>query len=1144
MAHMVGASTKTVQSTLYAIRLKTLLGLHLVMLLSLQLHGQIQISEIVSSSSQSLLDENGDTPDWIELANVGLSPVNLNGFSLSDDINQTQKWVMSHYEMQPGEHLVLFASGKDRQLNLPSEPPPFEASDWPSLTTWLRAQDAQTEPGDESRQVKAWRNNLPDTWILKAASESSRPFLSPGTLNGHAVVHFDQAEQALRVADIPSHQFASNDAMTLLIVQRYTAPRHNGASIRFTTNQGDGFNLLALWSNGAMYFDFGNIGLRGRLATAPPKAFIDAWNLIALTRHPDGNSTIHVNGSLVATGELKAPFATKGSGELVIGDFDFQGDIAEIIGFKNALPSNQRIQIEAYLARKYGLAYKGAFFHTHFKINSEGESVYLYSPQGTLIDQSPNVPIPTDVSLGREHNHTEAWLYFPTPTPEQLNTNTGFKPPPSPPEFSHLPGFYHESIPLDIIHENPLVTIRYTTDGAEPDETSPAWKGNLTIPEGEQIPSRWALIPTNPSKHTEIENQFTMPEDKRDLFGWLPPRDRLFKAVTVRARAFSTNALPSTTRTRTYFITSEGADRYTLPVVTLSVDPFEWFDEEEGLYVPGKRYEPESWQHRFWGTGNYFLNGRFSERKAYLEFFESGERTFSGNIGLKIHGGGSRAQPQKSLRLIARNAIGPGTFTFFPGKKDREFSQLTLRNAGQDSVLHATMLRDVLIQALAPEGSITQSTHPVIVFLNGEYWGIHHLQEHFNDDDLKERFALDDIQMDLLEVNSVPKKGTSNAYETLMEKTRKSIEEDPNSMNEVLNLIDQDNFIDHYITQIYFDNVDWPGNNVAFFKAEAKIANIAPQGVEDGKWRWLTYGVEAATGMNDDITHNSIRRIIDVNFADGSAAPWSTELFRALITNETFKHALINRFAGLLNTSFSTGHVMSKLAEKQNELAPEIEEHIGRWRRPWSIDAWNENLDVIRIFAKERPRIQRQHWMEAFNLSGTYESQLTITPSSGGEVRIHRTRIGSFSQRMEPGQTTWTGTYFNNIPITYEAIPSKGFRFIGWNGDVRSETNPITIQPNSNIQISAHFASDLTVPNPMITIKNESPVLSFQIGIEETDIDYEWEISSDLKQWRPLETTVTSKDPVDEKSMIISSTFSNREIMDQPLFFRISRRFP
>ena len=152
------------------------------------------------------------------------------------------------------------------------------------------------------------------------------PSLVQNSLNGHAIIRFDQPGQELRTAEMPSKNIAAPDAMTLLIVQLYAAPRHNSASIRFTTQSGNDFNLLALWGNGAMYFDFGSIGHGRRLAAAPPKAFIGSWRLVAVTRTPDGMSTIHVNGALLARGTHKAFFAPNEVGNLVLGAFDFHGD--------------------------------------------------------------------------------------------------------------------------------------------------------------------------------------------------------------------------------------------------------------------------------------------------------------------------------------------------------------------------------------------------------------------------------------------------------------------------------------------------------------------------------------------------------------------------------------------------------------------------------------------------------------------------------------------------------------------------------------------------------------------------------------------------------------------------------------------------
>ena len=53
------------------------------LLLSINTYGQtIQLNEIVSSNASVIYDEDGDTPDWIELHNPSNQAVNLDGFGL------------------------------------------------------------------------------------------------------------------------------------------------------------------------------------------------------------------------------------------------------------------------------------------------------------------------------------------------------------------------------------------------------------------------------------------------------------------------------------------------------------------------------------------------------------------------------------------------------------------------------------------------------------------------------------------------------------------------------------------------------------------------------------------------------------------------------------------------------------------------------------------------------------------------------------------------------------------------------------------------------------------------------------------------------------------------------------------------------
>lgn len=75
----------------------------------------ILINEVMSSNAQFISDEDGSFEDWIELYNAGNQAVNLEGFGLSDDYELPHKWVLPAYDMQPGEYLLIWASGKDRK---------------------------------------------------------------------------------------------------------------------------------------------------------------------------------------------------------------------------------------------------------------------------------------------------------------------------------------------------------------------------------------------------------------------------------------------------------------------------------------------------------------------------------------------------------------------------------------------------------------------------------------------------------------------------------------------------------------------------------------------------------------------------------------------------------------------------------------------------------------------------------------------------------------------------------------------------------------------------------------------------------------------------------------------------------------------
>jgi len=72
------------------------------------------LSEVVADNFRSLVDEDRDYPDWIELANLGDSAVDLRGWALTDDPAQPFKWRFGTASIGARGYLVVYASQKNK----------------------------------------------------------------------------------------------------------------------------------------------------------------------------------------------------------------------------------------------------------------------------------------------------------------------------------------------------------------------------------------------------------------------------------------------------------------------------------------------------------------------------------------------------------------------------------------------------------------------------------------------------------------------------------------------------------------------------------------------------------------------------------------------------------------------------------------------------------------------------------------------------------------------------------------------------------------------------------------------------------------------------------------------------------------------
>ena len=73
------------------------------------------INELMASNDTAIADEYGDYDDWIEVANVGDSTINLTGLGLIDHMDGSGAFIFPATTLDPGEYILVWADEEPEQ---------------------------------------------------------------------------------------------------------------------------------------------------------------------------------------------------------------------------------------------------------------------------------------------------------------------------------------------------------------------------------------------------------------------------------------------------------------------------------------------------------------------------------------------------------------------------------------------------------------------------------------------------------------------------------------------------------------------------------------------------------------------------------------------------------------------------------------------------------------------------------------------------------------------------------------------------------------------------------------------------------------------------------------------------------------------
>ncbi|NBB23491.1 spore coat protein CotH, partial [Runella sp. CRIBMP] len=606
----------------------------------------------------------------------------------------------------------------------------------------------------------------------------------------------------------------------------------------------------------------------------------------------------------------------------------------------------------------------------------------------------------------------------------------------SPPVFSHVGGFYSSSFGLTISHPDVGVSIYYTTDGSVPSAgsltpqsytyrnnypgsnqtkqyQSYSYTGPLTVDDASSLPNK---ISTIASTHSQSLSYL--------------PTSPLYKGKVVRAVAVKAGALTSEITSSSFFFSSSGVNKFTLPVVSVMSQEDGLFSYNNGIYVPGIDFD--NWRNANptqtpgpASPANYHRSGESAERPAHFEIIETDTVVYKQDVGLRINGSSSASYRVKSLRLYGTDQYKTIEHPLFPQLPYDEYKTFILRNSGQDYT--STLFRDALAhESVAHLNIDIQAYRPAILFLNGEYWGIHNMRQRQDKHYYAQKYGVNEDSLDLIDTEI--EEGSATHYNAMLNYIYNNGVTSSTNYNYVKTQMDVENFRDYQIIEIFYNNQDWGTNNNRYWRRQVAYTPTAPYGL-DGRWRWSLYDLDLSMSDASQDRLSAASEGASNSFAPGF-------LLARLLQNQTFRNDFINRFADLMNTTFLPNRISQLIEGKRDGISAEIPAHLTRWKTLTDSSTWLTRIASCIKFVQDRPGYQRTHIRNKFGLSGQYNLTVNVSNPAHGYVRVNTIDILPTTPGVNASPYPWTGSYFyksdNSIPVVIRARPKLGYKFKHW----------------------------------------------------------------------------------------------------------------
>ena len=267
-----------------------------------------------------------------------------------------------------------------------------------------------------------------------------------------------------------------------------------------------------------------------------------------------------------------------------------------------------------------------------------------------------------------------------------------------------------------------------------------------------------------------------------------------------------------------------------------------------------------------------------------------------------------------------------------------------LRSGSQDQFFGN--IRSSVVSRLAEEWGFDgeAGTKRIVVFLNGEYYGIFDMQRGFSSENMKKRYGIEK------EKNIEKYKGSErDVFEKfgIQEDIWENLDNDENR-ERLEGIIDMDDYLKFYAIQIILNNTDWPMNNYEAWRF--KGVKEPNNRFNDGKIRFLIYDTDLVyyTDENTEFFEGSIGDIFE--FLMEGKFNGRDSSFAKVMEAEYYRQKFVDLLQGLVDGPFATENVLKVIDEE----AGKIEHQVSLFSSEEEYEEWEKWIELMKRAVIER----------------------------------------------------------------------------------------------------------------------------------------------------------------------------------------------